>query len=55
MQNQKKFNQKLINRPSLIKDKMNEIQFIIDMILLTHYLSFVFDGLERGKNTWKIE
>jgi hypothetical protein len=54
MQNQKKFNKKLMNRPKIIKDKINEIQFIIDM-LLTRYLSLVFDGLENGKNTWKIE
>jgi hypothetical protein len=51
MQNQKKFNKKLMNRPKIIKDKINEIQFIIDMILLTRYLSLVFDGLENGKNT----
>jgi hypothetical protein len=51
MQNQIKFNKKLMNRSSLRKDKMNEIQLNIGMILLTHYLSFFLDVLERGKNT----
>jgi hypothetical protein len=53
MENQIKFNQKLMNRSSLRKDKMNEIQLNIETILLTHYLSFVLDGLEKRKKYMK--
>jgi hypothetical protein len=53
MQNQVKFNQKLMNSLSLRKDKVNEIQFNIEMIVLTHYLSFWLDVLEKRKKYMK--